>query len=71
MQAAHKIAFASQNLEHASADAGHDVHTGHNVRGVGEFDADIRNRRADGAHAVRDDIHDAARHRTREQPLQL
>ena len=56
----------AQGIEHRSAYPGHDVHVGHNVRRVRNLDANFRDVRSDRPHAVRDDVHSPARHRTGE-----
>ena len=48
-----------------AAHAGHDPHVHDDVRRVGQLDADLRDRRADRAHAERDHVHRAAAHRSR------
>ena len=51
-----------QDFEDLRADAGHDLHVRHDVRGVGDLDADLGDRGADGAHGERNDVHGAAVH---------
>ncbi len=53
------------------ADAGHDPHVDHDVRRVGQLDADLRHRRADRPHAERQDVHRPPAHRPAEQLLEL
>ena len=57
--------------EDGSADAGHDAHVDDGIGGVGELDADLRHRRANGAHREREDIHGAAAHAAFEEGFQL
>ena len=52
----------------ALAHAGHDPHVDDDVGGVGDLHADLRDGRADRAHAERHDVHRPARACTREQP---
>ena len=54
-----------------SADAGHDSHVHDGVGGVGELDSDLRHGRADGAHAVGQDVHGASPHAAAEELLEL
>ncbi len=49
-----------EDIEDLRADAGHDLHVRYDVRGVGDLDADLRDRGADGAHGERNDVHGAA-----------
>lgn len=37
----------------------HDTHTGHHVGRIGQLDANLRQRRAQGPHAEWDDVHGA------------
>ncbi len=62
VQAFHEFAVASHYVQDFLSDAGHDVHVGDDVGGIGDFDADLGDGRADRAHAVRDDVHGAAGH---------
>ena len=57
--------------EDGEADAGHDAHVDDGVGGVGELDADARHGRADGAHAVGQDVHGASLHAAAEELLEL
>jgi hypothetical protein len=53
-----------------AAHAGHDAHVDHDIGAVGEFDADVGDRRADGTHGERDDVHGASAHAALEQAAQ-
>ena len=54
-----------------AGDARHDAHAQYHVVEVRELDADLGQWGADGSHAVRDDVHDAALHAAREAVVQL
>ena len=61
--AAHEIVrFIAQLLQRFHTHTRHDVHVQHNVDGIRHFNAHLGERRANGAHAVRNDIHGAALH---------
>ena len=49
------------------AHARHQLHVDHDVRGVRQLDADLRDVRADGSHRERHDVHGAAAHAAVEQ----
>lgn len=57
--------------EDGGSDAGHDAHVDDGVGRVGELDADLRHGRADGSHAVGQDVHGAAAHAAAEELLEL
>ncbi len=71
VQSAHELSVLAQNLEYPGSDPGHDMHVGHHVRRVGDLDANVRNRRADRTHTVRNHVHRAAGHGPGVEPLQL
>lgn len=50
---------AAQSVQDGRAHVRHDAHAGHHVRRVGQLDADLRQRRAQGPHAEGDDVHGA------------
>ena len=52
------------------AHAGHDPHVDHDVGRIRDLDAKPADRRANGSHRERDDVHRATAHRAREQALQ-
>ena len=58
----------AEHVEHRAAHARHDAHVGHDIRAVGDLHADLGDRRAERAHAERDDVHGAAAHAAVEQP---
>ena len=60
-----ELAVGAEHVERALAHAGHDAHAHGDVRGVGELDADVRDRRAERAHRERHDVERAAAHRAR------
>ena len=53
------------------ADAGHDAHVSDGVGAIGELDADLRHRGADGAHGEGHDVHGATAHAAAEEGLEL
>ena len=69
MNARYKVAILSQLVEYGCTDPGHDVHIGHNVRRIGYLNANMCDRRTNGAHAERDNIHRAAAHTTVKQAI--
>ncbi len=70
VQAGHEDAVAAELVEHRTPHAGHDAHVDHHVGAVRQFDADVGDRRADGAHREGDDVHGAPAHATLEQSAQ-
>lgn len=58
MEALDEVPVA-QSLEDGRAHSRHDAHAGHHVRRVGQLDADLRQRRAQGPHAEWGDVHGA------------
>ena len=52
----------AERLKNLGADSGHDSHVDHDIRRIGQLDANVRNRRADRSHAERNDIHRATLH---------
>ena len=63
-----EFALVAEDLENLRADAGHHMHVDHNVRGIGELNADLRDVRADRTHRERDHVHRAALHAAVVQP---
>lgn len=59
MQAFDKLPV-SQGAEDSGSHAGHDTHAGDNIGRVRELDANLGKGRADGSHAIGDDVHGAA-----------
>ena len=62
VHARHKMTVRAQHLEHRLAHARHDLHVDHDIRAVGQLDADVRNRRAQRPHRERHDVHRPALH---------
>ena len=56
VQAADKVAV-SECLQHLVSHPGHDTHGSDHVGWISQFDADLGERRADGSHAERNDVH--------------
>ncbi|MPN64274.1 hypothetical protein SDC9_212045 [bioreactor metagenome] len=50
VDAGNEFALFAEHVENLRADTGHDVHVDHDVGGVGNLDADLRDVRADGTH---------------------
>ena len=65
VQAGNKLARVAENFQHAGADPGHDMHIGHDIRRVGNLDADFGDRGAHRAHGKRNHIQDATSHAAR------
>ena len=70
VHARHELAIGAQYLVHGLAHAGHDFHIDSHVSAVGEFDADMGNRAAQGAHGKRHHIQGATSHAAIKQRLQ-
>ena len=66
MQAAREIVALAEGIEHAPARAAHDAHVQHHVDAVGQFHADLAERRTDRPHREGNHVHGAAAHRTAE-----
>ena len=62
VQSLHKIPVGPEHFQNFRSDAGHDVHIDDDVRRVADLHTDLGNRRAEGAHAVGDDIHRPSPH---------
>ena len=72
MHAGHHALHVFVDLgEDRQADARHDAHVHHDVRGVGELHADLRAGRVQRAHAEGQHVHGAAPHGAVEKVLQL
>lgn len=69
MQTSNEILVTAQLLQDLIAHAGHDAHRRHHVRGVRQLDPDLRQRRPDGPHGERHDVHGSSAHATRESVL--
>lgn len=65
VQARHERIFLFDQAQNLGGNAGHDVHIAHNVGRVGDFDAVLGDRRANGTHGEGNDIHGPALHATR------
>ena len=70
VHAGHKFTLHTQHIKHRLAHAGHDFHVDGHVRAVRQFNANVRNRRAEWAHAERHHVHGAAVHAAVEQRIQ-
>ena len=72
VQAADKIVGCLAKLvERLLPHTGHDIHVEHNIDRISQLDADLGERGADRAHAIRDDVHGTALHRAVKQLAQL
>ena len=60
VQAAIEIVAVAELLVGDLAHARHDAHAQHDVDGIGQFDADLGERRTGRPHEIRNDIHRAA-----------
>ncbi len=65
-----ELAVVAEHVERGLAGAGHRAHADRDVRRVGDLDADVRQRRAERAHAERDDVHRAPVHAAAEQAVE-
>ena len=70
VHAGHKVAIGAQHVENRLAHARHDLHVNGDIGAVRKLDADMRNRRAQRAHAEGHNVHGAAAHGAVEQRLQ-
>ena len=70
VHAGNELAVGAEHVEHGLAHARHGAHVDDDVRAIGDFDADVRDRRAERAHRERDDVHRAAAHAALENALQ-
>ena len=70
VHARHKCTVCADYVVHRFAHAGHDALVDRHVGAVREFDTDVGNVRAHGAHAERHHIHGAAFHASVKQRLQ-
>jgi hypothetical protein len=68
MNAGDELSIA-QHFERAAPHAGHDPHVDDDVGRIGEFNADVRQRRAQGTHAEGGHIHGPSPHGAGEDPL--
>ncbi len=62
MHAGNECAVFTERVQHRLPHASHDSHVHRDVGRVAQLHSDMRNRRADRAHAERDDIHRAPAH---------
>ena len=58
----HEVAVFAELFVAIHADARHDFHVEYNVDGIGNLDADFRERRADYAHRIGNNVHRSALH---------
>ena len=62
VQARDEFAVVSEHVERSGSHAGHRPHRHGDIRGVGDLDADVRDRRSERAHREGNDVHRAAAH---------
>ncbi len=70
VDAGNEFASAAKYVKNLAAHAGHHAHVDHDVGGIGDFNADVGDRRAERAHAEGDDVHGAALHAALEQAIE-
>ena len=68
MHARDEFAVVAEDIEHLGADAGHHFHVDHDIRGIGDFNADLGDVGADRTHRERDNVHGTALHAAVVQP---
>ena len=69
MQPAHEPAFVLDALQRTCAHPGHLAHIGHDIGTVGDFNAQTRQRRINGPHAVGNHVHGTTCHAVFEQAV--
>ena len=70
MHARHERAVLAEPVGDRAAHARHDAHVDGDVGGIGDLDADLRDRRADRPHRERHHVHRAPAHAAVEQAVQ-
>ena len=70
VHAGHEFAVFAQHLINGLAHAGHDLHVDRHIGAVGQLDADVGDRAAQGAHGKRHHVHGATGHAAVKQRLQ-
>ena len=70
VKAGHKFAFDTQHVIHGLAHSGHDFHVDGDIGAVRQLNANVRDRRAQWAHAEGHNIHGAALHAAVKQWVQ-
>jgi hypothetical protein len=70
VHAGHELAVAAQHVVHGLAHARHDAHVDGHIRRIGQFDADVGDRRTQRTHRERHHVHRAAGHAAVEQAVQ-
>jgi hypothetical protein len=63
-------AVGAEHVVHRAAHARHDAHVDRHVRRIGQFDADVGDRRTERAHRKRHHVHRAAAHAAVEQAVE-
>ena len=70
VHAGHELALGAERFGDRASHARHDAHVGDDIGAVGDFDADLGERRAQRPHRERNHVHGAPAHATGEQPQQ-
>ncbi|MCY1223559.1 hypothetical protein D9M72_356890 [compost metagenome] len=70
VHARHELAIGAQDVVHRAAHARHDAHIDRHVRRIGQFHANMGDRRAQRAHRERHHVQRAAAHAALEQAVQ-
>ena len=70
MHAGDEFAIAAEHVEDGLAHAGHGLHVGDDVGGIGDFETDMGDRRTERAHREGDDVHRTTLHAALEQAIQ-
>ena len=60
VQSANPVVAVAQSIHNLLADSRHDSHVENDIDGVGQLNANLRERRADRTHRIRDNIHCSA-----------
>ena len=70
VQAGNELAVRAEIVEHRLAHARHQAHVDHDIRGVGDFDADLANRRIERSHGEGNHVHRSSLHAAVEETKQ-
>ena len=70
MHAGDEFAIGAEHVKYLGAHAGHGTHVDHDIGRIGNFHADVSDRRTERTHRERDDVHRAALHAALEQAVQ-
>ena len=70
VQTRHKFFGFTKQFHDVTPHSRHDAHVGHHIRGIGNFNTDMSNRRPKRTHAERNDIHGSSFHTTGEKLIE-